>query len=94
MPFPATGRSRRWERPRTLVITTERWLWLWFAVGTRPWSTSDSWAVVKEDHKRASAVTGTEREAIERAREIAHNLGGEVRVQNRHGRFREGDREK
>jgi hypothetical protein len=52
------------------------------------------WAVVKEDHERARAVTQTQREAIDRA-EITHNLGGgEVRIQNRHGQFREGDREK
>jgi hypothetical protein len=56
---------------------------------------SDGWAVVKEDHERASAVTPTQREAIGRAKEITHNLGGgEVRIQNRHGKFREGDRER
>lgn len=50
------------------------------------------WAVVKEDHERASAIRQTQREAIERAREITRNLGGgEVRVQNRHGSFREGE---
>ena len=54
----------------------------------------DGWAVVKEDHKRASALTDTQRDAIDRAKEITHNLGGgEVRVQNRHGRFREGERQ-
>jgi transcriptional regulator with XRE-family HTH domain len=52
----------------------------------------EGWAVVKEDHQRASAVVPTQREAIERAKEIAGNLGGgEVRVQNRHGEFREGE---
>ena len=55
----------------------------------------EGWAVVKEDHERASAVTSTQREAIDRAKEITHNLGGgEVRVQNRHGQFREGDKQK
>jgi hypothetical protein len=55
----------------------------------------EGWAVVKEDHERASAITQTQREAIGRAKEITHNLGGgEVRIQNRHGQFREGDREK
>jgi hypothetical protein len=40
-------------------------------------------------------VTRTQREAIDRAKEITTNLGGgEVRVQNRHGEFREGDRVK
>jgi hypothetical protein len=55
----------------------------------------DGWAVVKEDHERASAVTRTQQDAIARAKEITGNLGGgEVRVQNRHGQFREGDRVK
>lgn len=35
-----------------------------------------TWAVVKEDHQRASAVTGTQREAQKRARAIIHNAGG------------------
>ena len=56
---------------------------------------SDGWAVVKEDHKRASAVTDTQREAIDRAKEISRNLGGgDVRIQDRHGRFRDGERAK
>jgi hypothetical protein len=55
----------------------------------------DGRAVVKEDHERASAVTHTQQEAIDRAKRITHNLGGgEIRVQNRHGQFREGDRER
>lgn len=53
------------------------------------------WAVVRERHKRASAVTRTQQEAIVRAKEITANLGGgEVRVQNRQGEFREGERAK
>jgi hypothetical protein len=52
----------------------------------------EGWAVVKEDHERASAIRPTQREAIDRAREITGNLGGgEVRVQNRHGEFRDGE---
>ncbi len=55
----------------------------------------DGWAVVKEDHDRASAVTHTQREAIDRAKAITRNLGGgEVRIQNREGKFRDGQREK
>jgi hypothetical protein len=55
----------------------------------------EGWAVVKEDHDRASAVTPTQREAIDRAKEITRNLGGgEVRIQNRRGEFRDGQREK
>lgn len=49
----------------------------------------EGWAVVKEDQERASALTDTQQEAIDRAKEITGNLGGgEVRVQNRHGEFR------
>jgi hypothetical protein len=56
----------------------------------------EGWAVVKEDHKRASAVKPTQRAAIARAKEIASNLGGgEVRVQRRKGaKFRNGERAK
>jgi len=56
----------------------------------------EGWAVVKEDHKRASALEGTQKAAIERAKEITGNLGGgEVRVQRRdRSRFRDGQRAK
>jgi hypothetical protein len=55
----------------------------------------EGWAVEKENHERASAIRPTQQEAIERAREITGNLGGgEVRVQNRHGKFRDGERGK
>lgn len=51
------------------------------------------WRVVKEDHQRASAITRTQQQAIDRAREIVGNQGGgEVRVQGRDNRFREGER--
>ena len=50
------------------------------------------WDVVKEDHQRASAHTGTKKEAVDRAREIVENLGGgEVRQQNRDGKFADSD---
>lgn len=50
------------------------------------------WAVEKPDAERASAVTRTQAEAEKRAKEIVHNLGGgEVRVQNRRGRWRDSD---
>jgi len=54
------------------------------------------WAVVKENHKRASALTGTQKAAIKRAKQITANLGGgEVRVQRHKGaKFREGDKVK
>lgn len=55
----------------------------------------EGWAVVKEAHRRASAVLPTQKQAIQRAKEITANLGGgEVRMQNRHGKFRDGEREK
>jgi uncharacterized protein YdaT len=45
--------------------------------------------VVKEDHKRASAHADTQKQAIERAKKIADNLGGgEVHVQGMDNRFR------
>lgn len=50
------------------------------------------WDVVKEKHQRASAHTKTKVEAVGRAREIVGNLGdGEVRIQNRDGRFADSD---
>jgi Uncharacterized protein conserved in bacteria (DUF2188) len=53
------------------------------------------YAVVKEDHQRASAVTRTQREAIDRAKQIVANQGGgEVRIQGRDHRFRAGKRAK
>jgi hypothetical protein len=52
----------------------------------------DGWAVVKPNAERASAVTRTQAEAEGRAKEIVHNLGGgEVRVQNRQGKWRDSD---
>jgi hypothetical protein len=45
--------------------------------------------VVKEDHKRASAHTDTQKQAIRRAKGITDNLGGgEVRVQGMNNKFR------
>ena len=57
---------------------------------------SEGWAVVKEDHERAIAVTPRNARRIDRAKEITHNLGGGMKfgIQNRHGQFREGDRER
>ena len=50
------------------------------------------WEVVKERHERASGVTRTKAEAIERAREIGDNLGGgEVRIKTRDNRFADSD---
>jgi hypothetical protein len=50
------------------------------------------WEVVKEGHSRASAVTGTQGEAIDRAREIVRNAGGgELVIKNEQGRIRDTD---
>lgn len=52
----------------------------------------DGWAVKKAHADRASAVTGTQREAEQRAKEIVGNLGGgEVRIQGRDGKWRDSD---
>jgi len=50
------------------------------------------WEVVKERHERASAVTPTKREAVDRARQIVDNLGGgEVRIKNLDNKFHDSD---
>jgi hypothetical protein len=50
------------------------------------------WEVVAEDHARASAVTRTQAEAIDRAREIVRNAGGgELVIKDRHGLIRDSD---
>ena len=50
------------------------------------------WEVVKEGHKRASAIEPTQGAAINRARPIVRNAGGgELRIKGRDGRFRDSD---
>lgn len=50
------------------------------------------WDVTKPGGGRASAHTGTQAEAISRAREIVTNAGGgEVRIHGRNGRIRDSD---
>jgi len=52
----------------------------------------DGWAVKKSYADRASAIFTTQREAELRAREIVQNYGGgEVRIQCRHGQWRDSD---
>lgn len=54
----------------------------------------DGWAVKKEDAQRASGVFRTQKEAIDRAREIVEKTGhgkGDIRIQGRDGRFRDSD---
>lgn len=52
---------------------------------------TDGWAVKPAGGDRASSVHPTQREAIERAREIAQNQQSELLVHDRHGRIRERD---
>ncbi len=50
------------------------------------------WEVVGEHHKRASAVTATQAEAIDRARDIVRGAGGgEVVIKDRKGQVRDSD---
>ena len=50
------------------------------------------WAVKSPRGNRASSVHDTQREAIESAKDIVRNLGGgEVRIQNKSGRWRDSD---
>lgn len=49
------------------------------------------WAVVKPGADRASSVHDTQREAIERAREIAQDTHGEVVIHGRDGKIRDKD---
>lgn len=53
---------------------------------------SGGWDVVKPDARRASSHHDTQQQAIDRAREIVHNLGGgELRIHGRDGRIRDSD---
>ncbi|MGH6897662.1 MAG: DUF2188 domain-containing protein [Geminicoccaceae bacterium] len=49
------------------------------------------WAVKPAGGSRASSVHDTQREAIDRAREVARNQGSELFVHGRDGRIRERD---
>jgi uncharacterized protein YdaT len=50
------------------------------------------WDVKKPGASRASAHTGTQKEAINRAKEIVDNAGGgEVRIHGRDGKIRNSD---
>jgi Uncharacterized protein conserved in bacteria (DUF2188) len=51
----------------------------------------DGWAVKGSGNSRATTVHDTQREAIDAAREIAHNQGGELFIHGRNGRIRERD---
>lgn len=52
------------------------------------------WDVKKEDAQRSSGHFRTQKEAIDRAREIVDNSGGgrgDIRIQGRNGQFRDSD---
>lgn len=51
----------------------------------------DHWAVQGAGANRATVVVDTQKEAIERARQIARHQGSEVLVHGRNGRIRERD---
>lgn len=55
-------------------------------------SPDGDWEVVKESHEKASAIEGTQGEAIDRAQEIVRNAGGgELVIKDRHGHIRDSD---
>ena len=47
------------------------------------------WAVVGAGNSRATVVANTQQEAINSAKPIATNQGGDVVIHNTHGRIRE-----
>jgi uncharacterized protein YdaT len=49
----------------------------------------DGWGVRGAGNSRDTVRTGTQREAIERAREIAQNQGSEVVIHRENGQIRE-----
>jgi hypothetical protein len=51
----------------------------------------DGWAVRGEGNSRATSVHDTQQEAINVAREIARNQGGELLIHGRDGQIRERD---
>lgn len=59
-----------------------------------PGPNGKGWDVVKEAHERASGHFDTQKEAIDRAREIVEKTGrgkGEVRIMGQDGKFRDSD---
>ena len=47
------------------------------------------WAVLTENSERAAKITETQKEATEKAREIAQNRGSEVLIHGKNGQIRE-----
>ena len=55
-------------------------------------NSGDGWKVTKPGGRKASAITGTQRQAEQRAKEIVRREGGgEVRIHGRDGRIRDSD---
>lgn len=53
--------------------------------------TKDGWAVKGANNKKATAIVDTQKEAINIARTIAKNQHSELRIHDRHGKFRRCD---
>lgn len=51
----------------------------------------EGWAVVRDNADRASGVFDTQRDAIDRGREIAQTDQTELRIQDRQGHWRDSD---
>lgn len=51
----------------------------------------DGWAIRGEGNQRVTSVHDTQREAADRAREIARNQGSEVVIHRRDGTIRDSD---
>lgn len=49
---------------------------------------SNGWAVKGANNTRATAITGTQQEAIQIAKRIATNQSSELTIQGRDGKFR------
>jgi hypothetical protein len=57
-----------------------------YYVVTRP---QGGWAVKREGSQKASAVTGTQKESIEIAKDLVKKSRGELTIQGRNRKFRE-----
>ena len=51
----------------------------------------DGWAIRGEGNQRVTSIHDTQRDAAERAREIARNQGSEVVIHRRDGTIRDSD---
>ncbi len=51
----------------------------------------DGWAVKKEGAERATKVTKTQKEAIDKGRDIAKNQGTELNIHGKDGQIRQKD---